>query len=200
MDRAGEETDLSNFYAYVSRMRLIRRWGLMRSTQPENDMEHSMQVTMLAHGIGLMAKTRLGIDVDLEKILLTAAYHDAPEVITGDLATPVKYGNAGIRDAFHDMEHLAAERLLDMLPEDLRPGLERALKPDEATREWRIVKAADKLSAYIKCLEEARAGNREFIRAQEAIKAQLDRMELPELSLFMETFGEGFSLTLDEME
>ena len=191
---------MSNFYAYVSRMKLINRWGLMRSAMPENDMEHSMQVTMLAHGIGLIARERLHIEVDLEKILLMAAYHDAPEVITGDLATPVKYANPGIRDAFHNMEHLAAEQLLGMLPEDLQPHMRQALLPDEACREWRIVKAADKLSAYIKCLEELNAGNREFSRAQASLLEQLQQMELPELTLFMKTFGDGFRLTLDEMD
>ena len=191
---------MHDFFAYVSRMKLIERWGLMRATQPENDMEHSMQVTMLAHGIGLIARQRLHIDVDLEKILMIAAYHDAPEVITGDLATPVKYNNPGIRDAFHDMERLAAERLLGMLPEDLRPFYRGALMPEENSREWRIVKAADKLSAYIKCLEELQTGNREFSKAEAALKRQLDDMDLPELKLFRELFEGGFHLTLDELE
>lgn len=189
----------SNFFAYISRMKLIRRWGLMRNTQPENDMEHSMQVTMLAHGIGVIANRRCGADVDLGRIALLAAYHDAAEVITGDLATPIKYYNPDIQRAFHGIEGIATERLVAMVPEDMRADYAALLNPDESSREWRIVKAADKLSAYIKCVEELKAGNSEFTQARNSIAAQLERIDLPELHEFMREFGHGFELTLDEL-
>ncbi len=144
----------SNFFAYINRMKLIRRWGLMRNTQPENDLEHTMQVVMLAHGMGVIANRRCGAHVDLGRIALLAAYHDAPEVITGDLATPIKYFNPAIKRAFGEIEQVAAQKLAAMLPADLRYDFEPLLSPDESSREWRIVKAADKLSAYIKCVEE----------------------------------------------
>lgn len=190
----------SNFFAYISRMKLIRRWGLMRNTQPENDMEHSMQVVMLAHGMGAIANRRFGAQVDLGLIALLAAYHDAPEVITGDLATPVKYYNPDIKRAFGAIEDVAARKLASMLPGDLRAEFEPLLHPDKSLREWRIVKAADKLSAYIKCVEELKAGNAEFARARDTIARQLDAIDLPELREFMAEFGRGFELTLDELD
>ena len=190
----------SNFFAYINRMKLIRRWGLMRNIQPENDLEHTMQVVMLAHGIGAIANRRCGAQVDLGRIALLAAYHDAPEVITGDLATPIKYFNPEIKRAFGEIEQVAARKLTAMLPDDLRADFEPLLTPDEACREWRIVKAADKLSAYIKCVEELKAGNSEFARARESIARQLAAMELPELREFMAEFGRGFELTLDELD
>ena len=190
----------SSFYAYIDRMKYIDRWGLMRNIRRENDMEHSMQVTLLAHGIALVALRRCGVRVDLGKVALMAAYHDVQEVMTGDLATPVKYSDPVVRDAFHGIESAAADRLLAMAPADLRPDLETVMRPDTASREWRIVKAADKLSAWLKCLEETKAGNTEFSRARETIAAQLKAFDLPELGLFMEEFCPAFELTLDELE
>lgn len=190
----------SNFFAYINRMKLIRRWGLMRNTQPENDLEHTMQVVMLAHGMGVIANRRCGAHVDLGRIALLAAYHDAPEVITGDLATPIKYFNPAIKRAFGEIEQVAAQKLAAMLPADLRDDFEPLLSPDESSREWRIVKAADKLSAYIKCIEELKDGNSEFARARDSIARQLEEIELPELREFMAEFGHGFELTLDELD
>ena len=190
----------NNFFAYISRMKLIRRWGLMRNTQPENDMEHSMQVVMLAHGMGAIANRRFGAQVDLGRIALLAAYHDASEVITGDLATPIKYFNPDIKRSFHAIEDIACDKLASMLPDDLRGDYLPLLRPDTDSREWRIVKAADKLSAYLKCLEELKAGNAEFARARETIAAQLADIDLPELREFMREFGASFELTLDELD
>lgn len=189
----------SNFFAYISRMKLIKRWGLMRNTQPENDMEHSMQVVMLAHGMGVIANRRFGASVDLGKIALIAAYHDASEVITGDMATPIKYFSPDIRRAYGEIEQMACDRLTAMLPEDVRGDIAPLLNPDTSTREYRIVKAADKLSAYIKCVEELKAGNAEFARAKDAIQAQLEAVDLPELHEFIAEFGYGFALSLDEL-
>lgn len=190
----------NNFFAYISRMKLIRRWGLMRNTQPENDMEHSMQVVMLAHGMGAIANRRFGARVDLGRIALLAAYHDVSEVITGDLATPIKYFNPDIKRSFHAIEDIACDKLASMLPDDLRGDYLPLLRPDTDSREWRIVKAADKLSAYLKCLEELKAGNAEFARARETIAAQLADIDLPELREFMREFGASFELTLDELD
>ena len=190
----------NNFFAYISRMKLIRRWGLMRNTQPENDMEHSMQVVMLAHGMGAIANRRFGARVDLGRIALLAAYHDVSEVITGDLATPIKYFNPDIKRSFHAIEDIACDKLASMLPDDLRGDYRPLLRPDTDSREWRIVKAADKLSAYLKCLEELKAGNAEFARARETIAAQLADIDLPELREFMREFGASFELTLDELD
>lgn len=190
----------NNFFAYISRMKLIRRWGLMRNTQPENDMEHSMQVVMLAHGMGAIANRRFGARVDLGRIALLAAYHDVSEVITGDLATPIKYFNPDIKRSFHAIEDIACDKLASMLPDDLRGDYLPLLRPDTDSREWRIVKAADKLSAYLKCLEELKAGNAEFARARETIAAQLADIDLPELREFMRDFGASFELTLDELD
>ena len=190
----------NNFFAYISRMKLIRRWGLMRNTQPENDMEHSMQVVMLAQGMGAIANRRFGARVDLGRIALLAAYHDVSEVITGDLATPIKYFNPDIKRSFHAIEDIACDKLASMLPDDLRGDYLPLLRPDTDSREWRIVKAADKLSAYLKCLEELKAGNAEFARARETIAAQLADIDLPELREFMRDFGASFELTLDELD
>ena len=190
----------NNFVAYISRLKLIRRWGLMRNTQPENDMEHSMQVVMLAHGMGAIANRRFGARVDLGRIALLAAYHDVSEVITGDLATPIKYFNPDIKRSFHAIEDIACDKLASMLPDDLRGDYLPLLRPDTDSREWRIVKAADKLSAYLKCLEELKAGNAEFARARETIAAQLADIDLPELREFMREFGASFELTLDELD
>ena len=190
----------NNFFAYISRMKLIRRWGLMRNTQPENDMEHSMQVVMLAHGMGAIANRRFGARVDLGRIALLAAYHDVSEVITGDLATPIKSFNPDIKRSFHAIEDIACDKLASMLPDDLRGDYLPLLRPDTDSREWRIVKAADKLSAYLKCLEELKAGNAEFARARETIAAQLADIDLPELREFMREFGASFELTLDELD
>lgn len=188
-----------DFYAYLNRMKYIERWGLMHNTQTENDLEHTMQVVFLSHAMAEIANVRFKANVDVGKISLIAAYHDISEVITGDLATPVKYANPEIKDAFHNVEDIAVEKLQRMLPADLQENYDPYLKPDTESREYKIVKAADKVSAYIKCVEELKFGNTEFTKAKDSIKKQLEEIELPELKAFMEDFGNSFELTLDEL-
>ena len=190
---------IHHFFAYIARLRYIRRWGLMRSSMSENDAEHSLQVAMLAHGMALIGKNRYGRDCNPEHIVTLAVYHDASEVITGDMPTPIKYYAPEIRDAYKKVEAVACGRLLAMLPDELRPDYDDVL--DCADGEvLELVKAADKLSAYIKCVEELKAGNAEFRRAAEQTRAALDAMHLPELDYFMEHCAESFSMTLDELE
>ena len=190
---------MNHFFAYLDRLRLIRRWGLMRNTVPENDMEHSMQTALIAHGLAVLGKTRHQRDIDPARVAVLALYHDVGEVITGDLPTPVKYFSPAIREAYRQVEEVSAARLLDMLPEALR-GSYAPLLGEEAGPEWELVKAADKLAAHIKCLEELKAGNDEFRQAARQTREALEKNPLPELRYFMEQFLPGFSLTLDELQ
>ena len=181
-----------HFYAYMARMKLIKRWGLRHNTREENDQEHSLQVTMIAHALAMYKNRRYGGSVDVEKVLLYALYHEAAEVITGDLASPIKYFNPGIRDAYKEIERMASEKLLEYLPEDMKEDFRALLFPDEESYEWRIVKAADRISAYVKCLEEYGYGNREFLTAQENIRASISQMNMPEAEDFMREFAPSF--------
>ena len=187
-----------DFYAYMARMKLIRRWSLMRSVQPENDAEHSLQVAMIAHALALIGRERYGREVSPERAALLAVYHDATEVLTGDLPTPVKYHSEELRGAYRTLEDQAAERLVAMLPEELRPSF-APLFTEQDTLARRIVKAADRISAYVKCLEEERAGNREFDAAAETVLASIRAIDLPEVQDFMDTCAPAFTLTLDEL-
>ena len=188
-----------HFFAYMNRMKYIRRWGLMRNTQSENDMEHAFQTAMIAHAIALLGNARYRRDYDAEHIMALAMYHDASEVITGDLPTPVKHNNPVIRDAYKSLERVAQDKLLDGLPEELRPAYEPVLhETDPQIRE--IVRAADKLSAYLKCLEELHAGNQEFLQASRELRTALDSFGLPELEWFFSQFGNTFGVTLDELK
>ena len=186
------------FFAYLSRLKLIRRWSLMRNTQPENDAEHSLQVAMIAHAIAVIGRDRYHRDTDPEHVLTLAVYHDATEVMTGDLPTPVKYHNEELRNAYHRLEDVSADRLLDLLPEDMRPAFFPCLRQENGY-DRDVVKAADKISAYIKCLEEKRAGNREFDYAAENVRKSLDAVELPEVRDFLQEFLPAFEMTLDEL-
>lgn len=188
-----------HFFAYMNRMKYIRRWGLMRNTQVENDMEHSLQTAMIAHGIALIGIKRFDREYDAEHIMALAVYHDASEVITGDLPTPIKHNNPVIKDEYHRLESIANQRLLATLPEDLREEYIPLIDADENTPEWKIVKAADRISAYIKCVEERKAGNREFIEAEMSTLAAIRADALPEVQVFMEQFAPGFALSLDEI-
>ncbi|MBR5231492.1 MAG: 5'-deoxynucleotidase [Clostridia bacterium] len=188
-----------HFFAYMNRMKYIRRWGLMRNTQVENDMEHSLQTAMIAHAIALLGNKRFGRDYDAEHIMALAVYHDASEVITGDLPTPIKHNNPVIKDEYHRLESIANQRLLSTLPEDLRKEYTDLIDADETTAEWKVVKAADRISAYIKCVEERKAGNREFIEAEMSTLAAIRGDMLPEVQAFMEEFSPGFALSLDEI-
>ena len=190
---------MQHFYATLSRLKLISRWGLMHSTLPENDAEHALQCAVIAHGIALLSATRFDRQLNPEHVMALAVFHDAHEVITGDLPTPVKYHSAEMKTAYHTLEAIASETLLHMLPEDLMPAYTPLFKPDEASLEWRIVKAADRICAYIKCLEERRMGNREFIAAEKSILSAIQGVDLPEVQMFFETFIPAFSLSLDEL-
>ena len=186
------------FFAYLSRLKLIRRWSLMRNTQPENDAEHSLQVAMIAHAIAVIGRDRYQRDTDPEHVLTLAVYHDATEVMTGDLPTPVKYHNDELRSAYRRLEDVSADRLLELLPEDLRPAFTPCLRQEKGY-DRDVVKAADRISAYIKCLEEKRAGNLEFDYAAENVRGSLEAVALPEVRDFLRDFLPAFEMTLDEL-
>ena len=188
-----------HFYAYLSRMKFIRRWGLMRNTMPENDMEHAMQAAMIAHGLAILGNTRYQRNYNPEHAMAMALYHDVSEVITGDLPTPIKHNNPQIKEEYHKIERIAVRRLLQMLPEDLQPAYQPVLEADPKSPEWALVKAADKLCAYIKCLEETKAGNNEFLEARNTILASLHANPLPEVQDFLAQFIPGFGMSLDQI-
>lgn len=180
-------------------MKYINRWGLMRNTFKENISEHSLEVAMIAHALGVINNVIYGGGVNADRLALMGMYHDATEIITGDMPTPIKYYNPVIREAYREVENIAANELLDGLPGELRQAYAGILDETEEEAElWRFVKAADKLSAYIKCIEEHRMGNRDFEKAGESIKEIIDGMGLPEVSYFMEKFIPAYMLTLDE--
>lgn len=189
-----------SFYAYLSRMRYISRWGLMRNSCPENIQEHSHMVAVLAHALALIAREVYGNKtISPEQCATAALFHDAGEIITGDMPTPVKYFSPEIRKAYQQVEDVAEEQLLSMLPETLRSCYEPYIRQsDPEVRHF--VKAADKLSAHIKCLEELKASNHEFILAARQTRQALDEMDMPEVRYFVENFLDSFTLTLDELK
>ncbi len=196
----------SHFLALLSRMKYIERWALMRSSRPENLSEHSLEVASIAHMLCVIGNARFGRSLDAERAALVAIYHDASEIITGDMPTPVKYHDGTIRDAYRAVEKNAEERLLAALPDDLRPAFEDVLWPAADASEderylRRLVKAADKISALIKCVDESRAGNTEFASAERTCRASVDEMaaELPEVADFVREFLPSFGATLDEL-
>ena len=189
----------NNFYSMVLRMIHVDRWGLMRKTWKESFSEHSLDVAVLAHALAVLRKKRFGKEADPHRAAVLALFHDASEIITGDLPTPVKYYNDEITTAYKKIEETASHSLLSFLPQDLQPDYEPLLIPQKEDQElWVLVKAADKLSALIKCLEEEKAGNLEFSVAKEAQLRALHQMELPEVELFLSEFLSGFTKTLDE--
>ena len=187
----------TGFYALLSRMRYISRWGLMRSSIPENVQEHSHETAVYAHALGIIRREIFGQECDAERLAVLAVYHDASEILTGDLPTPIKYHDRTLRDAYKKVEHAADERLLAMLPEELRGAYESAFTASED--EEKLVKAADKLSALRQCIEERKAGNNEFISAEKQTRAILDASPLPEVKYFLDKFIPAFELTLDEL-
>ena len=188
-----------SFFAYIARMRYIGRWGLMRNTDPENVQEHSHMVAVLAHALAVIRRDVLGKQADPGLAAAAALYHDAPEILTGDLPTPIKYYSPDIRDAYKQVEKVSADKLAAMLPEELRPAFAPLLREDYDPDTRALVKAADKLSAYIKCVEELKAGNAEFRQAAEQTLEALKGYGLPEVDYFMERFLPAFGLTLDEL-
>ena len=191
---------MSHFFAYLARMKFIHRWGLMRNTCPENIQEHSLQVAMIAHGLAIIRNRLFGGQVDPDRVAVLALYHDVGEVITGDLATPIKYFNPKIKTAYNEIEVVARQKLFDMLPQELRPDYQSLFFLAGDDREhWELVKAADKICAYLKCLEEMKAGNQEFSKAEKAIQTDIEKMDLPEVAYFVERFVPSFVLTLDEL-
>ena len=189
----------SHFFAYVSRLRFIQRWALMRNTAQENVQEHSHQVAILAHALAVIRNEKFGGNVDAGQVAVAALYHDASEILTGDMPTPIKYDNPDIRKAYKEVETMAERKLLHMLPEELQTAYAPIITGQSGEIE-ELVKAADKLSAYIKCVEEMKAGNNEFREAAAQTRTALDAYKLPEVAYFMETFMESFSLTLDELK
>ena len=188
-----------SFFAYIFRMRYIARWALMRNTRTENVQEHSYEAAVLAHALAAIGRDVFRKDVDPDKAATAALFHDAPEIITGDMPTPVKYYNPDIKTAYKQVEAVAQDKLLSMLPPELVPAYAPLVREsDEGVR--RYVKAADKLSAYIKCVEEGKAGNSEFKMAAGQTLAALKEMDMEELDWFMERFLPAFHLTLDELE
>jgi 5'-deoxynucleotidase len=191
---------MSHFFAYLSRMRFIRRWGLMHSVQRENIQEHSLRVAMIAHALGIIRNRLFGGTVNPERIAVLALYHDASEVLTGDLPRPVKYYNPELETSYRMIEAVAREKLLGMVPDALKPDYAALFRSDSvAAVDQELVKAADKLCAYMKCLEEITAGNREFVEAEKALRQTVEQIDLPEVRYFVETFVPSFKLTLDEL-
>lgn len=184
----------------MDRMKYIKRWQLMRSVRDENIMEHSQQVAMFAHVLAVVNNKIFGGGANAEKTVLYAVYHECSEVMTGDLPTPIKYFNSSINGAYKSLEERACDKLLSTLPEELRGELSLSVKPDTKSYEYALMKAADRLAAYVKCLEELRCGNREFAKAKKSIEDDLHSRNMPEVEYFFKNFIPGFSLSLDELE
>ena len=188
------------FFAFLNRMKYIKRWSLMRSVREENIMEHSQQVAVIAHALALINNKIYGGNVNVEKVVLLAQYHEVGEVITGDLPTPIKYFNPEIKAAYKDLEKNASERLLGMLPETLQGEYREYILPDEEGEEYKLVKCADRLAAYLKCVEEVKAGNSEFKKAKISIGTELKNLKKKEVDYYLKEFAPAFDLTLDELD
>ena len=192
-------SDNYNFFAMVNRMKYIDRWALMPNTQKENIAEHSHSVAVIAHALALIGKREFGKDYDENRVAVLALYHDTTEVITGDMPTPVKYYNDEIKSVYKKIESVAGQRLLSMLPDEYKADYEPMFEHSDEDRElWLLVKAADKISALIKCIEENRMGNREFDIALKAQEQKIADIDIPEVEFFSEHFLKSYYLTLDE--
>ncbi|MBQ6601531.1 MAG: 5'-deoxynucleotidase [Clostridia bacterium] len=189
-----------HFFAMLSRMKYISRWALMRNTHTENISEHSLEVAGVAHALAVIHNKRFGGNVNAERAAVLGVYHDTPEIITGDMPTPVKYYSAQVHEAYAQVEDNACRALVEMLPEDLREEYAPFfIKQEEDRQLWKFVKAADKICALTKCIEEAKAGNTEFEQAAISTKRAIEEMNMPEAKCFIEDFLESYGLTLDEM-
>lgn len=189
----------NNFFAMISRMKYINRWSLMRNTVSENLSEHSLEVAFIAHLLCVIRNKRFGGNVNAERAALIAMYHDTTEIITGDLPTPVKYYNKDIRSIYGDIEKNAADKLLSQLPDDLKGEYESIISGGDDEEIKSLVKAADKISALIKCIEERRMGNKDFLQAEEATLNSIKKMNIKEADVFLDEFLTGYGLTLDEL-
>ena len=190
----------SHFFAYLSRMKFIHRWGLMRNTQVENIQEHSLQVALIAHALAIIRNRLFKGDLDPERVMALAVFHEVSEVITGDFPSPLKYFNPEISRAYSEIEQVARRKLWQMIPAQLQEDYRSVLFRREADAAgWDVVKAADKISAYTKCLEELKAGNQEFAKAKDSIEREIAGLELAEVDYFMGEFVDSFALTLDEL-
>ena len=191
----------SHFFAVMSRMKYINRWGLMNNTKTENICEHSLVVAMLSHALVVISNKRYGTSLNPEHAAMLGIYHDASEIITGDMPTPIKYFNPVISEVYKQIEHVAEEKLVSYLPTDLQDDFKGLLTVSDEDKEYiPYIKAADKLSALIKCIEEEKVGNNEFSKAHATIKKALVDMNLPYVNAFLEEFLPSFSLTLDEQD
>lgn len=192
----------SHFFAFLSRMKYINRWGLMRNTQVENIQEHSLQVAIVAHALAIIGKRYFSKQVDENKVAVYAIFHDCNEILTGDMPTPVKYFNPEINKAYKAVEKISRDKLLSMIPEAIRKDYEKIIFMEENASEYEcsLVKAADRISAYIKCIEEMKAGNTEFKKAGESILKTITNLNMPEVDFFMDNFIQSFSLSLDELD
>ena len=189
----------NHFYAMLSRMKFINRWGLMRNTKNENICEHSLEVAFIAHALGIINNQEFGGNINAERLAILGMYHDVTEIVTGDMPTPVKYYNPIIRNAYKEVENVAKDALLSGLPEKMRKEYDSVLMESAAEEElWKYVKAADKISALVKCIEEKRMGNTDFEKAEISILKGIEKMDMPEVKYFMENFIPAYKLTLDE--
>lgn len=188
---------ISHYFAMLSRMKHINRWGLMRNTRMENLSEHSLETAFIAHALCIISNKRLGTNIDAERAAVKAMFHDTTEIITGDMPTPIKYDNPEIKKAYKQIEAAAGERLLNLLPEDLREEYRGIYNSDDEEIE-RIVHAADKISALIKCIEEGRMGNEEFSFAEKSLRKSVENLDVDAAKIFLEEFLPSYGLTLDE--
>ena len=196
-----EKKKVYSFGAMMSRMKYIDRWALMRNSTKENISEHSLEVAMLAHLLAVIGRVRFGKELDADKAALIGIYHDSTEIITGDMPTPIKYYSDEMRDTFKEIEDLAAIQLLEMLPDDIREEYEDLFFTHERDAYlWKLVKAADKISALIKCVEEEKAGNTEFVNAKKMTRQSIEDMGLCEVEVFFEEFFPAYQMTLDELQ
>lgn len=191
----------NDFFAFTSRTKYINRWALMRNTRYETLSEHSAEVAQLCYALAVIGNQRLGKDYNCERASLLGLYHDTPEIITGDLPTPVKYYSKETKDAYKSVEKNATKQLLSMLPEDLLPSYDSLFKKKNEDKElWKLVKAADKISGYLKCVEERKAGNSEFCEAEDKLLKSIEKNELEEVQIFAQEFLPSFHKTLDQMK
>ncbi|UXI00476.1 5'-deoxynucleotidase [Photobacterium sp. TY1-4] len=190
----------SHFFAHLARMKLIQRWPLMRCVSSENISEHSLQVAFVAHALALIKNRKFGGNVNPERIALLGMFHDTSEVLTGDMPTPIKYFNPAIAEEYKKIELAAEQKLLSMLPEEFQDDYAPLLDSERIDQaDYAIVKQADTLCAYLKCLEELNAGNHEFTQARKRLEDTLAARESPEMTYFLATFADSFNLTLDDI-